>query len=118
MTEKKIGRRRWLTAAIPAAADVIAQAVNLHTSIDFDDESDASAPPLGPVRIIEEHCIAFKGPECGACVGHCPDGVSAIRIVQWRPVLNEDECVGCGLCVGSCPTVPSAIVTISPKDEP
>lgn len=65
--------------------------------------------PLGSVRIDEGRCIAFAGPECGACAERCPPGVSALRIERWRPVLDDAACVGCGLCIESCPTSPPAI---------
>jgi ferredoxin-type protein NapG len=65
--------------------------------------------PLGRVRIESERCIAFAGPECGACAGLCPPGVLALRIERWRPELDAEGCVGCGRCIESCPTTPRAI---------
>ena len=65
--------------------------------------------PLGKVRIEAGRCIAFAGPECGACVGVCPGGLVSIRLERWRPELDPETCVGCGLCIEACPTTPPAI---------
>ncbi|MBO33297.1 MAG: 4Fe-4S ferredoxin [Rhodospirillaceae bacterium] len=66
--------------------------------------------PLGKVRIREDLCIAFKGPECGACVGLCPGELEAISLVRWKPQLDQERCVGCGICIQECPVMPKAIV--------
>lgn len=65
--------------------------------------------PLGKVTINEDSCFAFKGPECGACVGVCPRGVDAMSLVRWRPVVDREACVGCGVCLEACPVRPPAI---------
>ena len=77
-------------------------------------EPSLSAPQeavwsLGKVRIIEDRCIAFSGPECGACVGLCPGNVNALTQHAWRPKLDAEQCIGCGLCIEACPTDPVAI---------
>lgn len=63
---------------------------------------------LGKVRIVEERCLAYRGPECGACVGLCPGGLVGMRLSAWKPVV-EDVCIGCGACIAACPTDPAAI---------
>ncbi|MCP4903590.1 MAG: 4Fe-4S dicluster domain-containing protein [bacterium] len=65
--------------------------------------------PLGRVRLVEEHCIAFMGPECGACINTCPADAPALRLEHWRPHLDAEFCVGCGLCIERCPTSPKAL---------
>ncbi len=70
---------------------------------------ETPAWPLGTVRIATERCIAFQGPECGACVGLCPSSVVGIRLTRWRPEVITDACVGCGLCIEACPVMPRAI---------
>ncbi len=64
---------------------------------------------LGKVKIREDLCFAFKGPECGACVGLCPDSIKAITLKMWRPYLEDETCIGCGICIDACPTDPKAI---------
>jgi ferredoxin-type protein NapG len=68
-----------------------------------------SAVTLGKVRISEDRCFVFKGPECGACAGLCPDGVDALRLVIGRPTIDDEACVGCGICIHACPVRPSAV---------
>lgn len=64
---------------------------------------------LGRVTIDTTRCIAYLGPECGACAGVCPDGVQAIALASWRPVVDAEQCLGCGLCIAACPMMPPAI---------
>ena len=73
--------------------------------------------PLGKVRIDERRCLAYLGPECGACVGVCPHGIRAIEQVAWKPRVDQALCVGCGLCIRACPTTPSAIVLAALPEE-
>lgn len=63
---------------------------------------------LGRVRIAEDRCFTFQGPECGACARLCPGGLSALRMRGTRPSI-DDSCVGCGICIEACPTTPAAI---------
>lgn len=56
---------------------------------------------------------------CGACVGICPLGDSAIDFEFgniYRPVVKQG-CVGCGLCVEVCPE-PSLPIRIVDRSEP
>ena len=65
------------------------------------------------VVIDTARCIAYCGPECGACAGLCPPGAeSALRMVRARPELDATRCTGCGRCVASCPTSPPALELI------
>ncbi|MCP3956693.1 MAG: 4Fe-4S dicluster domain-containing protein [bacterium] len=72
---------------------------------------------LGTVALDTERCFAYSGPECGACVGLCPRGIEAIRLVRWRPELEPEECVGCGLCIEACPMTPAAIAMEPARPE-
>jgi len=69
---------------------------------------------LGRVQLVEQRCITFAGPECGACVGVCPPGVDAIGLDGCKPVIDGAQCVGCGLCIEACPTLPAAIEMLPP----
>ncbi|MDH5493116.1 MAG: 4Fe-4S binding protein [Myxococcales bacterium] len=64
---------------------------------------------LGVVRILPDRCMAYAGPECGACLRHCPDEAPAMQLIDWRPRVDERSCVGCGRCIHACPTRPRAI---------
>ncbi len=64
---------------------------------------------LGTVRVLTEQCTPYRGPECGACVGWCPEGVDALHLRRGRPEIDPEACVGCGLCIAACPTKPVAL---------
>ena len=63
---------------------------------------------LGRVQIRTEHCLAHQGPECGACVGLCPNEIIGITLTAWKPQVT-DACIGCARCIPACPTSPPAI---------
>ena len=61
---------------------------------------------MGTAQIDRVACYPWvDAGVCGACVGICPLGSSAIDFEFgnfYRPVV-QDGCVGCGLCVEVCP---------------
>jgi len=75
-----------------------------------DEASDASAswPKMAQAQIIEGNCLPFKGPECGACEGHCPiEGTLTFH--REKPRIDQASCSGCGLCLAACIAEPKAI---------
>lgn len=70
---------------------------------------------LGTARIDPQRCLPFRGPECGACAGWCPEGAPALTLRLGKPRIDPAICVGCGLCIPACPTRPGAI-DIAPLD--
>lgn len=64
---------------------------------------------LGTVRLNKDHCFVFRGPECGACAELCPEDAPALKMIQRKPAIDEEACVGCGRCIEACPTIPKAI---------
>jgi len=65
-------------------------------------------PKLAGVRIDEERCLPFQGPECGACVPVCP--VEGALVLQAeRPYIDAQRCAGCALCRQACVVEPPAM---------
>jgi len=64
---------------------------------------------LGAARIEPQRCLPYRGPECGACAGWCPEGAPALTLRLGKPRIDPAVCVGCGLCIAACPTRPIAI---------
>jgi len=65
-------------------------------------------PMLASVRIDQQTCLPYNGPECGACISACPVP-GALLLDSCKPVINKAICVGCGLCREACITEPKAI---------
>ncbi len=60
-------------------------------------------------EINENLCLPFSGPECGACVPHCPvEG--AMELINEKPVIHQDVCSGCALCREVCVVEEKAIL--------
>jgi len=68
----------------------------------------ATMPKLADIRIIENRCLPYMGPECGACAHSCPvEGA-----LLWdgpKPRIDPETCVGCAMCVEACITEPKAV---------
>lgn len=68
-----------------------------------------SVVKLGHVRLDPEVCLPYRGPECGACGGLCPEDAPALRLSLGRPSVDAEVCTGCGRCVHACPSSPKAL---------
>jgi ferredoxin-type protein NapG len=71
------------------------------------------------LAVVDHHtCVAWTGETlCRTCYSVCPLRDQAIELVEFRPVVNSEVCVGCGICVNACPVTLSngfKPVTISP----
>jgi len=44
-----------------------------------------------------EDCVG-----CGACAAICP--VEAVRLINDRPMVDQNWCIGCGVCAVACPS--------------
>ena len=64
-------------------------------------------PLIARVSIIEETCLPYSGPECGAC-RVCPVA-GAMTWIMEKPSINTEICTGCALCREACIVEPKAI---------
>lgn len=70
---------------------------------------DTVAPPLlAKASIDTDRCLAYLGPDCGACAASCPVS-GALRWDGPRPVIDTERCTGCGLCRQACIVDPKAV---------
>lgn len=77
---------------------------------------DLQAPrPLAVIRIDQDRCLPYLGPECGACAESCPVA-GALLWASAKPSIDPKFCLGCGLCREACITDPPAI-TVSAIDR-
>ncbi len=81
-------------------------------------EVPPALPRLALVEIDTDTCLAYLGPECGACAHACP----VPGALEWeggiRPVVKTDICTGCALCREACIVDPKAIkVSAYVRDE-
>ncbi len=65
-------------------------------------------PRIAMAAINTETCLAYLGPECGACASSCPIP-DALTWNSEKPGIDSDNCVGCGLCRQTCIVNPKAI---------
>ncbi len=69
---------------------------------------------IGMAAINQDLCHAYQGTWCEACVAICPTQPKALTLINGKPSLVEDFCIGCGLCEEHCPTWPKAVVVSDP----
>lgn len=57
------------------------------------------------LAIVDTHsCVSWKDETlCRTCYSVCPFQDQAIRLEQFRPVVDERYCTGCGICTHACP---------------
>jgi len=70
--------------------------------------SSSTPPKIASAQIDGQLCLAWQGPECGACASACPiDG--ALIWQNEKPRIDIDYCNGCALCREACIVEPKAI---------
>jgi ferredoxin-type protein NapG len=68
-------------------------------------------PKIAMAFINLKTCIAYSGPECGAC-RVCPVP-NAMLWIREKPIIDNTICTGCAICRESCITEPKAIIVQS-----
>ncbi len=82
------------------------------------DEADPVLPMLAKCAVSRSDCLAYLGPECGACAGSCPVPGALTWQDGSKPVIDPILCRGCALCREACITHPKAIgVQVLAKPE-
>lgn len=70
---------------------------------------------LGTAEIQPWNCLAHQQSlglaACSACVDHCPVP-GAIEVVDNRPRIVAEACVGCGVCHHVCPAPQNAVIVL------
>jgi ferredoxin len=59
---------------------------------------------MGLAIVDQYSCVAWQDQTlCRTCYSVCPFPDKAIRLEQFRPVVDERHCTGCGICTHACP---------------
>ncbi|MDH5441590.1 MAG: 4Fe-4S dicluster domain-containing protein [Candidatus Bathyarchaeota archaeon] len=74
---------------------------------------------IGIAAIDETKCYDWTVGEssCSKCINTCPlvnEGQIAIKLIDGKPVVQMDTCIGCAICAIRCP---ADAITISPYEE-
>ncbi len=76
---------------------------------DDNDAAPPAFPKLASARIDTRRCLAWQGPECGACASSCPIEGALIWKAE-KPDIDAERCTGCGRCREACIVEPRAVV--------
>ena len=68
---------------------------------------------MGSALIVQQSCLAYQKNFCSVCSEQCPVP-GAIRLVEGKPLIDDQVCTGCGVCEFVCPAQQNAIL-IRPK---
>lgn len=62
---------------------------------------------IGIAEIDKTTCMAWQGVYCGNCAHYCD--YQGVKIVDKKPVVDQEKCNGCGKCAERCFASPKAI---------
>ncbi len=110
-----LSARRGTRAAATPALDLLNKGCHLCSDLpcvtscgvdalrrpDTGGEERPAVPKLAQASIDKNECLAYRGPECGACADSCPVP-GALNWDMSRPRIDPEICVGCGLCREAC----------------
>ena len=72
---------------------------------------------IGVAVIDETKCLDWSVGGCSKCVNTCPlvnEGQIAIKMIEGKPVVQENTCIGCAVCTIRCP---EGAIKISPYEK-
>ncbi len=78
-------------------------------ALELPEPAEGTLPRLALVEIDTKTCLAWLGPECGACAHACPVPGALAWEGGIRPVVKTGLCTGCALCREACIVDPKAI---------
>lgn len=72
---------------------------------------EKSSIQIGHAVFIPENCVVTTdNVRCGNCARHCP--TSAIKLVENKPSIDVERCIGCGECEYVCPVRPLSAIYV------